>query len=118
MDGLDSVDMTVCPLFLPYTDSKRDLYLKSIVPIGILFSGSLILSNTAYLTSVYPLITDSISGADDQSKRVFHPDVESLYSSGYTPNLSSIQDPKSESEVDLDCPCMSTSPRLLPEKVG
>jgi hypothetical protein len=70
------------------------------------------------LTSVYPLITDSISGADDQSKRVFHPDVESLYSSGYTPNLSSIQDPKSESEVDLDCPCMSTSPRLLPEKVG
>lgn len=33
-------------------DRQRDLYLKSIVPIGILFSGSLILSNTAYLTYV------------------------------------------------------------------
>ncbi|WRT67032.1 uncharacterized protein IL334_003998 [Kwoniella shivajii] len=38
MDGLDKIEMT------------RDLYLKSILPIGVLFSGSLILSNTAYLT--------------------------------------------------------------------
>jgi hypothetical protein len=89
--------------------------LKSIVPIGILFSGSLILSNTAYLTLVYPLITDSISGADNQSKRVFHPDVESFHSGGYTPNLGSIQDPTSESEIDLDRVCMSTSLRPLPE---
>lgn len=35
---------------LIYANNQRDLYLKSIVPIGILFSGSLILSNTAYLT--------------------------------------------------------------------
>jgi hypothetical protein len=55
MDGLDSVDMTVCSrtsLLLGSANAQRDLYLKSIVPIGILFSGSLILSNTAYLTSV------------------------------------------------------------------
>ncbi|WWD15812.1 hypothetical protein CI109_100236 [Kwoniella shandongensis] len=38
LDGLDRVEMT------------RELYLKSILPIGVLFSGSLILSNTAYLT--------------------------------------------------------------------
>jgi hypothetical protein len=38
MDGLDTITMT------------PQLYVKSIVPIGILFSGSLILSNTAYLT--------------------------------------------------------------------
>ncbi|KAK8869914.1 hypothetical protein IAR55_000482 [Kwoniella newhampshirensis] len=38
LDGLDKVEMT------------RELYLKSILPIGVLFSGSLILSNTAYLT--------------------------------------------------------------------
>ncbi|KAK1924724.1 triose-phosphate transporter family-domain-containing protein [Papiliotrema laurentii] len=38
MDGLDNIKMT------------RELYLRSILPIGILFSGSLILSNTAYLT--------------------------------------------------------------------
>ncbi|WWC69579.1 uncharacterized protein I206_103522 [Kwoniella pini CBS 10737] len=38
MNGLDKVEMT------------RELYLKSILPIGVLFSGSLILSNTAYLT--------------------------------------------------------------------
>jgi hypothetical protein len=30
--------------------SQRDIYVKSILPIGVLFSGSLILSNTAYLT--------------------------------------------------------------------
>jgi hypothetical protein len=90
MDGLDSVDMTVCPLFLPYTDGKRELYLKSIVPIGILFSGSLILSNTAYLTLVYPLIIDWTSGADNQAKRIVYPNVESFHSGGYTPNLSSL----------------------------
>jgi hypothetical protein len=28
---------------------NRDMFIKSILPIGILFSGSLILSNTAYL---------------------------------------------------------------------
>ncbi|KLT43351.1 triose phosphate/3-phosphoglycerate/phosphate translocator [Cutaneotrichosporon oleaginosum] len=38
MDGLDKVPMT------------RDVYIKRIIPIGILFSGSLILSNSAYLT--------------------------------------------------------------------
>ncbi|GFZ46236.1 hypothetical protein JCM24511_04483 [Saitozyma sp. JCM 24511] len=38
MDGLDTIHMT------------RDIYVKSILPIGVLFSGSLILSNTAYLT--------------------------------------------------------------------
>ncbi|ODO03457.1 hypothetical protein L198_02304 [Cryptococcus wingfieldii CBS 7118] len=38
LDGLDNIEMT------------RDLYLKSILPIGVLFSGSLILSNTAYLS--------------------------------------------------------------------
>ncbi|GMK55412.1 hypothetical protein CspeluHIS016_0204680 [Cutaneotrichosporon spelunceum] len=38
MDGLDKVPMT------------REVYFKRIVPIGILFSGSLILSNSAYLT--------------------------------------------------------------------
>ncbi|RSH91246.1 hypothetical protein EHS25_009545 [Saitozyma podzolica] len=38
MDGLDRIHMT------------RDIYVKSILPIGVLFSGSLILSNTAYLT--------------------------------------------------------------------
>ncbi|EIW69573.1 hypothetical protein TREMEDRAFT_30762, partial [Tremella mesenterica DSM 1558] len=38
MDGLDNVNMT------------RDTYFKSILPIGVLFSGSLILSNTAYLS--------------------------------------------------------------------
>ncbi|OCF35403.1 hypothetical protein I317_06735 [Kwoniella heveanensis CBS 569] len=38
MDGLDKIEMT------------RELYIKSILPIGVLFSGSLILSNTAYLT--------------------------------------------------------------------
>ncbi|ORX39760.1 triose-phosphate transporter family-domain-containing protein [Kockovaella imperatae] len=38
MDGLDHITMT------------KDLYFRSIVPIGILFSGSLIFSNTAYLT--------------------------------------------------------------------
>lgn len=27
----------------------KDMFLKSILPIGLLFSGSLILSNTAYL---------------------------------------------------------------------
>jgi len=54
-----------------------------------------------------------MSGADEQTKRVVYPDVESFHSSGYTPNLSSVQDPTSESEIDLDCPCMSTSPRSL-----
>ncbi|WVQ78000.1 hypothetical protein IAT38_000081 [Cryptococcus sp. DSM 104549] len=38
LDGVDEIPMT------------RELYLKSILPIGVLFSGSLILSNTAYLT--------------------------------------------------------------------
>ncbi|KAL7422225.1 hypothetical protein Q5752_002871 [Cryptotrichosporon argae] len=38
MDGLDNIPMT------------PTLYAKSIIPIGVLFSGSLILSNTAYLT--------------------------------------------------------------------
>ncbi|ORY32243.1 hypothetical protein BCR39DRAFT_523542 [Naematelia encephala] len=38
MDGLDTIHMT------------REIYLKSILPIGVLFSGSLILSNTAYLS--------------------------------------------------------------------
>ncbi|KIR32392.1 hypothetical protein I352_05219 [Cryptococcus deuterogattii MMRL2647] len=38
LDGLDKITMT------------RELYFKSILPIGVLFSGSLILSNTAYLT--------------------------------------------------------------------
>ncbi|CAD6572192.1 MAG: hypothetical protein TREMPRED_000471 [Tremellales sp. Tagirdzhanova-0007] len=38
MDGLDKINMT------------SEMYLKSILPIGVLFSGSLILSNTAYLT--------------------------------------------------------------------
>lgn len=38
MDGLDRIPMT------------RDIYVKSILPIGVLFSGSLILSNSAYLT--------------------------------------------------------------------
>ncbi|OXG86447.1 hypothetical protein C348_01070 [Cryptococcus neoformans Gb118] len=38
LDGLDKIEMT------------RELYFKSILPIGVLFSGSLILSNTAYLT--------------------------------------------------------------------
>ncbi|ODN84810.1 hypothetical protein L202_00678 [Cryptococcus amylolentus CBS 6039] len=38
LDGLDNIEMT------------RDLYIKSILPIGVLFSGSLILSNTAYLS--------------------------------------------------------------------
>lgn len=28
---------------------SKDMFLKSILPIGLLFSGSLILSNTAYL---------------------------------------------------------------------
>jgi hypothetical protein len=59
-----------------------------------------------------------MSRADNQAKRVFHPNVESLYSSCYTPNLSSIQDSTSESEVDLDRVCMSTSLRSLPEKGG
>ncbi|KAK4687214.1 hypothetical protein P7C73_g2903, partial [Tremellales sp. Uapishka_1] len=38
MDGLETINMT------------QDLYVKSIIPIGILFSGSLILSNMAYLS--------------------------------------------------------------------
>ncbi|TXT13771.1 hypothetical protein VHUM_01138 [Vanrija humicola] len=38
MDGLDRIPMT------------REIYVKSILPIGVLFSGSLILSNSAYLT--------------------------------------------------------------------
>lgn len=37
MDGLKDVNMT------------KELFLKSILPIGVLFSGSLVLSNTAYL---------------------------------------------------------------------
>ncbi|KAF5345883.1 hypothetical protein D9758_011429 [Tetrapyrgos nigripes] len=37
LDGLKDINMT------------KDLFLKSILPIGFLFSGSLILSNTAYL---------------------------------------------------------------------
>lgn len=57
MDGLDRVNMTVCfPAALCCgTDAprQRELYFKSILPIGVLFSGSLILGNTAYLTCVY-----------------------------------------------------------------
>lgn len=37
LDGIHDVNMT------------KDLFLKSILPIGMLFSGSLVLSNTAYL---------------------------------------------------------------------
>jgi hypothetical protein len=37
LDGVQDVNMT------------KDLFLKSILPIGVLFSGSLVLSNTAYL---------------------------------------------------------------------
>ena len=54
MDGLDSIHMTVRLRYAgsrgSRADEKRDLYTKSILPIGVLFSGSLILSNTAYLT--------------------------------------------------------------------
>jgi len=63
-------------------------------------------------------IADSMSGADDQAKRLIYPDVESFHSSGYTPNLSCVQDSTSESEIDLDRPCISNSPRSLPGKVG
>lgn len=61
MDGLDKITMTVSLRLhevILYgsrngrADPKRELYLKSIVPIGVLFSGSLILSNTAYLSYV------------------------------------------------------------------
>lgn len=44
MDGLDEISMT------------SEIYIRSIIPIGILFSGSLILSNTAYLTLSVPFI--------------------------------------------------------------
>jgi len=54
-----------------------------------------------------------MDGADNQAERIVHPDVESLYSSGYTPNLGSIQDSTFESEIDFDRPCMSSSPRSL-----
>ncbi len=37
LDGVKDVNMT------------KDMFVKSILPIGLLFSGSLILSNTAYL---------------------------------------------------------------------
>ena len=54
LDGLDSIHMTVRLRYAgsggSRADKKRDLYTKSILPIGVLFSGSLILSNTAYLT--------------------------------------------------------------------
>lgn len=54
MDGLDKVPMTVslaaiCSLHM-LTPAQREIYVKRIIPIGILFSGSLILSNSAYLT--------------------------------------------------------------------
>jgi hypothetical protein len=63
MDGLDTIHMTVS-LSVPAqsrpslaagfgfigSQTQRDIYVKSILPIGVLFSGSLILSNTAYLT--------------------------------------------------------------------
>ena len=52
MDGLDGIQMTVSAHAVPMrlADRQRELYIKSILPIGVLFSGSLILSNTAYLT--------------------------------------------------------------------
>ena len=50
MDGLDNVKMTVSLDIPILADPQREMYFKTIVPIGILFSGSLILSNTAYLT--------------------------------------------------------------------
>lgn len=37
LDGAKDVNMT------------KEMFIKSILPIGVLFSGSLILSNTAYL---------------------------------------------------------------------
>ena len=56
--------------------------------------------------------------ADNQAERIVHPDVESLYSSGYTPNLGSVQDSTSESEIDLDRPCTSLSPSTLPSSLS
>jgi hypothetical protein len=63
MDGLDTIHMTVSPSVAARSSpslaagfgcrnsrTQRDIYVKSILPIGVLFSGSLILSNTAYLT--------------------------------------------------------------------
>jgi len=60
------------------------------------------------LLDVSPPLNTSTIGADSQAKRFVHPNVESLYSSGYTPDLGFVQDPTSESEIDLDCPCMFT----------
>jgi hypothetical protein len=53
MDGLDNVPMTVSVYAeIHQTDSlKRELYVKSILPIGVLFSGSLILSNSAWVAT-------------------------------------------------------------------
>ena len=65
MNGLDTIDMTVSiqPTVSPPTrletdvrgdlhtsHAQREKYIKNILPIGVLFSGSLILSNMAYLT--------------------------------------------------------------------
>lgn len=54
MDGLDKVPMTVRLALIwslhMLTLLQREIYVKRIIPIGILFSGSLILSNSAYLT--------------------------------------------------------------------
>lgn len=50
MDGLDRVPMTVSSVLETQADVQREIYVKSILPIAVLFSGSLILSNSAYLT--------------------------------------------------------------------
>jgi hypothetical protein len=44
-----------------------------------------------------------------QSERIIYPNAKGLYTSRYSPHFSSIQDPTSESEIDLDRPCTSLS---------
>ena len=60
VDGAKDIEMTVS--YSVYRDLRssprlqRDRFVRSILPIGALFSGSLILSNYAYLTLSVPFI--------------------------------------------------------------
>ncbi|KAG7530729.1 hypothetical protein FFLO_04837 [Filobasidium floriforme] len=62
MNGLDTIDMT------------REKYIRNILPIGVLFSGSLILSNMAYL---------SLSVSFIQMLKAFHPVAILLISAAF-----------------------------------
>ena len=61
LDSVKDIDMPVSchPVVMPFevddddadvARAQRDKWIRTILPIGVLFSGSLILSNYAYLT--------------------------------------------------------------------